>query len=102
MKQLCFTVHAKVKVSCDVKHIYLEHNAVIHFHPNPVNESLSLSFSFHLFRVSSAGLFRRTYIQPTPVNMKAAASLTRSHGTSASSAALKSVSLWAWPWTVSD
>lgn len=60
-----------------------------------------LSISCPLFRVSSAGPSRRTSIQLTPVNMKAAASSTRSPATSASCAALRSASLWAWLWTVS-
>lgn len=59
------------------------------------------SFFFRLSRVSSVGPSRKTSIHLTPVNMKAAASLTRSPATSASCAALRSAFLWAWPWTVS-
>lgn len=51
-------------------------------------------------RASFAAQSRRTSIPPTPANMTAAASLTRSPGISASSAALRSASPWAWPWTV--
>lgn len=56
---------------------------------------------FSAFRVSSAGPSRRTSTPLTRVNTKAAASSTRSPATSASCAALRSASLWAWPWTVS-
>lgn len=62
--------------------------------------SFFLFVCFH-FRVSSAGQFRKTSILLTRVNMKAAASSTRSHATSASCAALRSASPWAWRWTVS-
>lgn len=58
--------------------------------------------SFPLSRVFSAGPSRKTSIHLTPVNMKAAASLTRSPATSASSAASRSASQWAWPWIVSN
>lgn len=58
-------------------------------------------YLYCLLRVSSVEPFRRTFIQPIPASMKAAASLTRSHATSASCAASKSASPLAWPWTVS-
>lgn len=51
-------------------------------------------------RASFAAQSRRTSIPPTPANMTAAVSSTRSPATSASCAALRSASLWAWPWTV--
>lgn len=63
---------------------------------------VSLVFSLCLLsRVSSAGPFRKTSIQLTLVNMRVAASSIRSRATSASCAALRSASPWAWPWTVS-
>lgn len=62
--------------------------------------SFLLFVCFH-FRVSSAGQFRKTSILLIRVNMKAAASSTRSRATSASCAALRSASPWAWRWTVS-
>lgn len=51
-------------------------------------------------RASFAAQFRRTCIPPTPANMTAAVSSIRSPATSASCAALRSASPWAWPWTV--
>ncbi|XP_024128419.1 thyroid hormone receptor alpha isoform X5 [Oryzias melastigma] len=52
-------------------------------------------------RAFSAGQSRRISTRRTPVNMKAAASSTRSLATNASCADSRSASVWAWPWTVS-
>lgn len=51
-------------------------------------------------RASFAAQSRRTSIPPIPANMTAAVSLTRSPAISASCAASRSASPWAWPWTV--
>ena len=51
-------------------------------------------------RASFAAQSRRTSTPPTRANMTAVVSLTRSPAISASCAASRSASLWAWPWTV--
>lgn len=51
-------------------------------------------------RASFAAQSRRTSIPLIPANMTAAVSLTRSPEISASCAASRSASPWAWPWTV--
>lgn len=56
---------------------------------------------FFFARVSSGELYRKIFTHRIPASMTAAASLTKSPVTSASCVALRSASLWAWPWTVS-